>query len=249
MLSNMETTLFSIQKDIKNNPFYDRRIAYTGSFSIESRALSKLLKQYGADVNNTISKSTRFVLIGQNPDPEKIQKLETLQHDGFTIRRLSQEDLDYILRGENWEKFATSNEVVKDLDFTIEHFYQHHYTFDDGVRNKIAGKELYFCEGFRKDKYAISQIAGNLAAWCNHMLSSQIQIFVLSNSTIEKLKRGEKDENIIMIQNYYNRNKSEKFDFSFMTEEDILNFAQLWINTHNDNVLLALYNRYMNSSY
>ena len=245
----MDTTLFSTQKDIKNNPFYDRRVAYTGSFSMESRALSKLLKQWGADVNNILSKSTRFVLVGNNPDPEKIQKLDTLQHDGFTIRRLSQEDLDRILQGENWEEFATSNEIVKDLDFTIEHFNQHHYTFDDGVRNNIAGKELYFCEGFRKDKYAISQITGNLAAWCNHMLSSQIQIFVLSNSTIEKLQRGEKDENIIMIQNYYNRNKSEKFDFSFMTEDDILNFAQLWIKTHNDNVLLSLYERYMNSEY
>lgn len=245
----METTLFSTQKDIKNNPLYNRRVAYIGSFSIESRALSKLLKAWGADVNNTISKSTRFVLVGQNPSQEKIQKLDTLQHDGFTICRLSQEDLDCILRGEKWEEYATSNEVIKDLDFTIEHFNKHHYTFDDGVRNKIAGKELYFCEGFRKDKYAISQIAGNLAAWCNHMLSSQIQIFVLSNSTIEKLQHGEKDENILMIQNYYNRNKSDKFDFSFMTEDDILNFAQLWIKTHNDKVLLSLYERYMNSKY
>lgn len=245
----METTLFSTQKDIKNNPFYDRRVAYTGNFSIESRTLSKLLKEWGAKVNNTLSKATRFVLVGKDPNPEKIQKLDTLQHDGFAIRRLSQEDLDCILRGEKWEEYATSNEVVKDLDFTIEHFKQHHYTFNDGVRNKIAGKELYFCEGFRKDKNAISQIAGNLAAWCNYMLSSQIQIFVLSNSTIEKLQRGEKDENILMIQNYYNSNKSEKFDFSFMTEDDILNFAQLWVDTHNDKVLLSLYERYINSQY
>lgn len=245
----METTLFSTHKDIKNNPFYDRRVAYTGSFSIESRALSKLLKEWGADVNNTISKSTRFVLVGQNPDSDKIQKMDTLQHDGFTIRRLSQEDLDCILRGEYWEDYAISNEVVKDLDFTIEHFNKHHYTFDEGVRNKIAGKELYFCEGFRKDKSAISQITGNLAAWGNYILSPQIQIFVLSNLTIEKLQRGEKDENILMIQNYYNHNKSDKFDFSFMTEDDILNFAQLWIKTYNDKVLLALYERYIQSEY
>lgn len=245
----METTLFSMQKDIKDNPFYERRVAYIGNFSMENRALSKLLKQWGAEVNNNLSKSTRIVLVGDNPPPAKMQKLYTLLHDGFIIRRLSQEDLDCILRGEKWEEYVTSNDVVKDLDFTFEHFSQHHYTFDDGVRNKIAGKELYFCEGFRKDKYAISQIAGNLAAWCNHMLSSQIQIFVLSNATIEKLQRGEKDENILMIQNYYNRNKSEKFDFSFMTEDDILNFAQLWIKTHNDKVLLSLYDRYNRSEY
>jgi len=245
----MENSLFLAHKDLKDNPFYERRVACTGTFSMDSRALSKLLKHWGAEVNNTISKSTRFVLIGNNPNPEKIQKLDTLQHDGFTIRRLTQEDLDCIFRGENWEEYATSNEVIKDLDFTIEHFNQHHYTFDEGARNKIAGKELYFCEGFRQDKYAISQIAGNLAGWCNHMLSSQIQIFVLSNDTIEKLQRGEKDDNILMIQNYYNRNKTEKFDFSFMTEDDILNFAQLWINTHNDQILNSLLQRYLQSEY
>ena len=245
----MENSLFLAHKNLKDNPFYERRVAFTGAFTIDNRALSKLLKHWGAEVNNTISKSTKFVLIGNNPNPEKIQKLDTLQHDGFAIRRLTQEDLDCIFRGENWEEYPTSNEVVKDLDFTIEHFNQHHYSFDEGVRNKIAGKELYFCEGFRQDKYAISQIAGNLAAWCNHMLSSQIQIFVLSNATIEKLQRGEKDENILMIQNYYNHNKTEKFDFSFMTEDDILNFAQLWINTHNDQVLNSLLQRYLQSKY
>lgn len=243
----MENNLFTAHKDLTNNPFYNRRVAYTGTFSMDGRALSKLLKLWGADVNNTISKATKFVLVGSNPNQKKMEKLEALQHDGFTIRRLTQEDIDCILRGENWENYVTANEVVKDLDFTFEHFNRHHYAFDEGVRNKIAGKELYFCEGFRKNKYAISQMAGNLAAWCNHMLSSQIQIFVLSNSTIEKLQRGEKDENILMIQNYYNRNKAEKFDFSFMTEDDLINFAKLWIATYKDKVLDSLLQCYLQS--
>lgn len=245
----MENNLFTIHIDLKENPFYNKRVAYTGTFAIDNKTLSKLLKHWGAEVNNTISRATKFVLIGNNPNLGKISKLDTLLHDGFIIRRLSQADLDHIFQGENWEDYATADEVVKDLDFTIDHFYQHHYTFDDGTRNKIAGKELYFCEGFREDKYAISQIAGNLAAWCNHMLSSQIQIFVLSNSTIEKLKQGTKDESILMIQNYYNRNKADKFDFSFMTEDDILNFAELWIKAYDDQVLNSLLQRYLHSNY
>lgn len=245
----METNLFDGQIGLQNNPFFERRVAYTGSFSMNSRTLSKLLKQWGAIVNNTISKSTRFVLVGQNPNLDTIQKLDTLLHDGFAIRRLTQEDLDCILSGEHWDEYTTSNEVIKDLDLTIEHFNRHHFTFDEGIRNKIAGRELYFCEGFRKDKYAIMQITGNLAAWGNFTLSPQIQIFVLSNATIEKLQHGKKDENILMIQNYYNQNKSAKFDFCFMTEDDILNFAKLWCETHGDKVLYALYERYMQSEY
>lgn len=245
----MESNLFTSNKDLRHNPFYNRRVAYTGTFSLESRALSRLLKHWGAEVNNTISKATKFVLVGNMPNPEKMQKIETLLHDGFAIRQLTQQDLDRIFSGENWDDYVASDEVVKELDFSIEHFNQHHYTFDEGLRNKIAGKELYFCDGFRKDKFAIEQITGNLAAWGNYTLSPQIQIFVLSNATIQKLQRGEKDENILKIQNYYNRNKTEKFDFSFMTEDDILNFAQLWISTYNDQVLNSLLQRYMKSEY
>ena len=117
------------------------------------------------------------------------------------------------------------------------------------MRNKIAGKELYFCEGFRKDKVAIQQITGNLAAWGNFSLSPQNQVFVLSDKTVKMLQNGEKDDNIRMIENYYNQNKTEKFDFSFMTEDDILNFAKLWCTTYNDKVLYSLYERYMSSKY
>lgn len=248
-ISNMDNFLFSSSDKMQDNPFYGKRIAYTGDFSINTRVLIKNLKAWGADLNNTISKATNLVLIGNNPNPQKIDKLETLLHDGFHIRKIYQDDLDKIFRGEDWELYTTEKENIKALDFTFEHFNQHHFQFNEGVRNKIAGKELYFCEGFRKDKVAIQQITGNLAAWGNFSLSPQIQVFVLSNKTVKMLQNGEKDDNIRMIENYYNQNKTEKFDFSFMTEDDILNFAKLWCTTYNDKVLYSLYERYMSSEY
>ena len=248
-ISNMDNFLFSSSDKIQDNPFYGKRIAYTGEFSINTRVLIKNLKAWGADLNNTISKATNLVLIGNNPNPQKIDKLETLLHDGFHIRKIYQDDLNKIFRGEDWELYTTEKENIKALDFTFEHFNQHHFQFDEGVKNKIAGKELYFCEGFRKDKVAIQQITGNLAAWGNFSLSPQIQVFVLSNKTVKMLQNGEKDDNIRMIENYYNQNKTEKFDFSFMTEDDILNFAKLWCTTYNDKVLYSLYERYMSSEY
>jgi NAD-dependent DNA ligase len=235
--------------DIQNNPFNGRRVAYTGTFTIDSRSLSKKLKEWGADVNNAITKSTNIVLIGENPNADKINQLEARIHDGFHIKKLYQEDLNNIFNFVNWEDYLTEIDVVKSLDFTIEHFNQHHFRFDEGVKNKIAGKELYFCGGFRKDKGAIEQITGNLAAWLNYVISPQVQIFVLSDSTLEKLKNGEKDESILKIQNYYNKNKGTKFDFMFMSENDILSFVQLWSSTHGDEVLYALYERYMKSEY
>ena len=72
----MENNLFISNKDLKDNPFYNKRVAYTGSFALDNKTLSKLLKHWGADVNNTISRATKFVLIGNNPNPEKISKLD-----------------------------------------------------------------------------------------------------------------------------------------------------------------------------
>lgn len=245
----MNNNIFFPLDDMQNNPFYGRRVAFTGNFTIDARQLSKMLKKLGAEVNNCITRSTNFVLIGQNPNATKISQVDSRIHDGFHIQKLFQEDIDKIFRGEDWDKYMTIAENVKSLDFTLEHFYKHHYEFNEGVKNKIAGKELYFCNGFRKDKLAIEQITGNLAAWLNYTLLPKIEIFVLSNSTIDHLKNGQKDDNIIMIQNYYNNNKGDKFDFKFMSEDDILNFARLWSDVYGDNVLLALYERYLQSDY
>lgn len=248
-ISNMTNKNLFPLDNIHNNPFYGRRVAYTGEFRLDNRQLSKTLKELGAVVNNVIAKTTNFVLIGQSPNSTKISQVDSRIHDGFHIQKIYQEDLDKILRGEDWDQYTTKAENLKSLDFTLEHFNLHHYLFDEGAKNKIAGKELYFCQGFRKDKLAIEQMTGNLAAWLNYTLSPQIQIFVLSDGTLEKLKNGEKDESIMMIQNYYNKNKGDKFDFKFMSENDILSFAQLWSEVHGDKVMLALYERYLQSNY
>lgn len=49
-------------------------------------------------------------------------------HDGFPIRKLYQEDLGAILSGE-WDKYRENKEIVKDLDFTIDHYNKHHIKF------------------------------------------------------------------------------------------------------------------------
>ena len=90
--------------DIQNNPFNGRRVAYTGTFTIDSRSLSKKLKEWGADVNNAITKSTNIVLIGENPNADKINQLEARIHDGFHIKKLYQEDLSTSKRRKNFLK-------------------------------------------------------------------------------------------------------------------------------------------------
>ena len=229
-----------------NNPFYDRRVVVTGLFKYERKELGQILKSMGADINTSISKKTNFVLIGEDPGPKKIEKIDQLLHDGFPIRKIYEDDLEAILSGV-WDKYRDDKEIAKDLDFTIDHYNKHHITFKDNV-NVIASKELFYGKGFAGHFPFFSQMAGNLgAAGDNLSIYPETNICVLSNNTIEQLKQGIKDETILYIQNYYNNNKAVKFDFKFISEQEILDFCKKRCDMCGDMCTKELYLLYMNS--
>ncbi len=226
-----------------NNPFYDRKVVITGIFEMDRKSIGKQLKSMGADVDTNISKRTNFVLIGQDPGPAKLEKLENLIHNGYNIRKIYEEDFMAILSGD-WEDYKSDKKVVKELDFTYEHYTQHHLMFD-GLRNIIASKELYFGKGLRGIPELFYQMTGNLGAFGNWTLDGSVNICILSDSTIEKLKSGIKDETITYIQDFYNKNKSIVFDYDFMSESDILNYVLKRCDAYDDDVTRNLYNLYM----
>jgi len=238
-----------LKKDLSdadpNNPFYDRKVVITGTFSIDRRELAKILKQMGADLNTSISKYTNFVVIGDEPGPAKIEKIDKLIHDGYGIRKIYADDLDKILQGE-WGDYKTDKEIAKDLDFTYEHYKKHCIRFD-GKYNIIAQKELFFGKGFAPRIDCFMQTTGNLGAFANTQLCTEVNICVLSDATIEKLKNGEKDETILYIQDFYNKNKAISFDYKFMSESEILDWCKRRCDAIGDDVTLRLYNLYMES--
>lgn len=87
-----------------SNPLYNRKVVITGAFAIERTELAQLLKTMGADVNCSISRKTDYVLIGTEPGPFKMKKLDELAADGYNIGKLFQEDLDEIMKG-NWTNY------------------------------------------------------------------------------------------------------------------------------------------------
>lgn len=239
-----------LKKDLSNanpyNPFYDRKIVITGIFTQSRTSLAKKLKSMGADINTSISKNTNFVLIGKEPGESKIAKLDKLQHDGYIVRRLYQSDLDNILSGK-WDDYIVDKENQKDLDFTIEHFNRHHISFCNGI-NCISGKELFFGKYFSGNFLIFGQITGNLgAAGDDKEIYPETNICVLSNSTLKKLKAGEKDNTIVYIQDFYNKNKARLFDFKFISEQEILDFCITRCKRCGDNVTLELYQKYIDS--
>lgn len=237
-------------KDLSNanpdNPFYDRKVVITGIFKYERKELAQMLKKMGADINTSISKKTNFVLIGEDPGLSKLEKIDQLLHDGFPIRKLYQEDLDAILSGE-WDKYRENKEIVKDLDFTIDHYNKHHIKFKNDV-NVIASKELFYGKGFAGKFSLFNQMTGNLGAAGDDLsIYPDTNICVLSNQTISKLENGIKDETILYIQDFYNNNKSVKFDFKFTSEQEILDFCKSRCEKCGDKCTMDLYNAYLNS--
>ena len=237
-----------LKKDLSEadprSPFYDRKVVITGDFFIPRKELAAILKrEHGADIDTSISKKTNFVLIGEDPGWKKLPKVDKLIHDGFQIRKLYEEDLRAILAGD-WEDYHVEKEAKKDLDFTYAHFTDHRITFENNY-NVIARNELYYGKGLKGDRDLFAQITGNLGAAGDYEMCPETNLCVLSDSTLEKLQSGEKDETILYIQDYYNNNRAKTFELSFISEGDILRFAKERIDRIGDESTGYYYKRYM----
>ena len=239
-----------LKKDLSeadpNNPFYDRKVVITGEFSMERKELATRLKKMGADIDTGITKKTHFVLIGEDPGPAKIEKLEKLIHDGFNIRKLYECDIEAIFDGQ-WEQYASSSEVKKSLDFTYEHYLSHRKGFD-GLVNHIATRTIYAGKDLAGERMYFAQILGNLGAYCDNAIDNDTDICLLSEATLTKLQFGEKDETIKYIQDKYNADKSIIFDWSFISENEVLDYCKRRCDAYDDEVTMDLYEKYMKSS-
>jgi DNA polymerase-3 subunit epsilon len=62
-----------------DNPFYKKKIVFTGDLlTFTRKEAAHKVKCLGADVNTSISKKTNFVIVGCNPGPSKMVKIELL---------------------------------------------------------------------------------------------------------------------------------------------------------------------------
>lgn len=238
-----------LKKDLTNadpnNPFYDRKVVLTGLFSQGRQELGKILKSMGADNDTSISKKTNFVLIGKEPGEAKINKLNKLLHDGWSIKKLYQEDIDNILNGE-WEGYHVPKTNTKDLNLTYEHYLKHLYNRKN-VNNPIYGHELFVSNSILGHFDYFSQMCGYVGAFVNDDMCPEIDLCVLSERTLSLLKQGKKDETIQYIESYYNTHKAVVFDYRFISETDILNYINNRIETCNDIVTKEYYDKYINS--
>lgn len=84
-------------EDVQNpdTPFFLKKVVITGQFYTfpERNDLGKLLQQYGADMNTSISKKTNIVIIGYGAGPKKKDKVKDLQGQGYNIITYDEQQL------------------------------------------------------------------------------------------------------------------------------------------------------------
>lgn len=114
-----------LQKDLTdadpNNPFYDRIVVITGVFNIERLELALILKKMGADINTSIGGKTNYLLVGKDPGPSKLRKVDDLIAAGKDVRKIFQEDLDLILSGKCYDKYHTEKAMVSKQKKVVPH--------------------------------------------------------------------------------------------------------------------------------
>lgn len=77
----------------KENPFFNKKVVFTGVLdSIERQKAAETIYKMGADIDTAITKRTDFVVLGSNPGPAKIDKINSFNKDGSQIKVLSEEE-------------------------------------------------------------------------------------------------------------------------------------------------------------
>ena len=226
-----------------SNPFYEKKVLVTGLFECNRTALTKQLKKMGASVMSSVSKNLHYVVVGKEPGPSKMEELKKLEHNGYKIRQLDEGEVLQIFAGQ-WEGYAIDGDTKKELDFSIEHYEQHHKNLD-GLVNRISTKNIYVGKDLSGDRRHFAQMIGNLGGYADNDIYSDTHICLLSNSSIEKLRGGIKDETVLYIEQRYNTSKAITYDWDLLSEGDIIDYCKRFCDAYGEEETLELYEKYM----
>lgn len=242
-MKSMELDLFSNNSHIgkSESMLSGIRVVITGNF--EQNRLSFALKANGAEISPSVTKNVRYMFVGESPATKDMEEWEKLLHNGFRIPIGHKEEAARIVSGDTgW--LAAMPEVEKALDFTIDHYRSHRITFE-GMRNIIASKEIFYGKGFAGEFYLFDQLTGNLGAFGDNIqIYPETDMCLLSDSTLRKLEKGEKDETIRYIEDFYNRSSAVTFKYSFLSESDVLDYCERRCRECGDKLTMGILKRY-----
>lgn len=240
------------------NPFSGVRVYLSGNFSQNKKIIAKHLQQLGASVMSVdssnyfgLSKETCVVISSGKLLEQEEMKLATLEHDGYHIPVITDTDMENIING---NKDASFPIPVKNVNITYDFIFDthipmiQHFNFYE-LFHPLSQKEIFFHD-IKGKKDLLLQSLGNIGSYSNFDFDPKtIDFCWLKSDTIDKLKRGEKDEFIRIITDKYNSSDSTKFTYKFIIESEAIYWMLYRAKTCGDNISLDYLNRYLDSIY
>lgn len=251
------------EETINSHILTELKVVIIGFDKLEKKRLKERIEELGGIVVNNVSKNVSYVFRGDDPNTDKIEEISKLRHNGYSIPILYKEDIELFFS--NADKYTIENKGKKNLDFTMKHFQEHHMKIyqngeisipnkrrTEGVRkeffNPFSMKYFYFGKGNTEEFFYLAQLIGNLGGCLEKEITTDTQIYILSDSTLSKLEIGEKDDTILNIQNHYNKSKATTFDLTFVSLSEVIGFIRLFIDKFQERSTIELYNKYINST-
>jgi DNA polymerase III subunit epsilon len=88
----VESDLLKPISDAPDNYLKGKKVVFTGDLqSLSRNDAAKAAQSLGADVNTSISKHTRFVILGRGAGPKKLEKISELQSQGHLIEIIDEQ--------------------------------------------------------------------------------------------------------------------------------------------------------------
>lgn len=258
-MNEKEPTLFSDIEPIK--PFDGVRVFLSGTFSvpqsviveelIDVGAIGQKIGPKGGMLTQSLAKTTCVIIAGKKQNESDLLKIETLAHDGYHIPIITEDEMRLIISGKKQASFPLP---VKNVDITFDFLFNSrvpkiiHFNFYEYI-HPLGMKEL-FMHDIKGKKDLLLQSLGNIGAYSNFEFDPKtIDYCWLKKETIEKLKKGEKDEFIQIITNKYNSSSSDKFTYKFIIESEAIFWMEYRAREIGDKISLDYITRYQQSIY
>ena len=234
------------------------KLKAVGAVQIDRVSDSRTYKE--GDAIPPVKESTHFFVVGSNPNEDSLKRFALNEHDGFHARKISEDKLYDYLAGRFTEEDMVPNVVEKKLHLDFSYYnwtppvingktfvtrVASPLSYDPECRsNPITRQEIYVPDFPSVDMNVIRQLIGNLGGYANKEFFDETNIVMLSDSTLEKLKQGIKDDVILGIENRYNNSNSKIFNIQFTSESDFIKWAKNRMEKFSDESSKALMAKY-----
>ena len=241
-----------------------RKVVVVGFGKLEKKQLKERVEELGGIVVNTVSKNVSYVFIGEKTSKNTIEEISKLRYNGYSIPVLGKDEIELLLNDstKDLDKYINDTTGIKKLDFTMDHFQKNKMKMypngeilipnmnkEEGIRkeffNPFSMKYFYYKGEDEKEFFYLSQLIGNLGGCLEKEITTDTQVYILPDSTLKKLERGEKDDTILYIQNSYNNSKAVTFDLTFILLSEVLTFICLFIDRFQEKSTIELYEKYV----